>query len=282
MRKIIILFATAASVMLHAYAQETWNAVKLFEIDTTVINSVGKMYIDYTGTQDGDFVFCFHTKIDSSSYKTVKTDIRGNVIDITEVPSYSIFTVFNGDTLYITNTGLINATSGNILYRSNNNYVCLDITSSSSGLYVYLKNKKRGASIVRNMVNGNDLYYTINFCGFCCDENGIYIIEHFDGVKGYLNYVDEKTANITQFFHTIDGPEFIVEYKGTLYVYSKTEKAVYRLEPSDGTAVYSITELKGNTEPIHYGLDGRMIESSTPGIHILKYPDGKVNKIVVR
>ena len=70
-------------------------------------------------------------------------------------------------------------------------------------------------------------------------------------------------------------------YKNSIYTFSPTDKAVFRLEPSDETAVYSVIETDNMKEPVHYGLDGRITDPSTPGIHIVKYPDGSVSKTIV-
>ena len=82
MRKIIILFATAASVMLNVYAQDTWNAVKVFELDSEDAGNVYNMYIDSVGATDGKAVFCFQ----ASTQKLIKTDSRGSVIEVTANP----------------------------------------------------------------------------------------------------------------------------------------------------------------------------------------------------
>lgn len=280
MRKIIILFATAASVMLNVYAQDTWNAVKVFDFDLEDAGNVYEMYIDSVGATDGNAVFCFQV----STQKLIKTDSKGNVIEVTSNP-YADHTIYNGDTLYITYPGVVvNTTSGDTVLRSYGRYICRDITASSSGIYVFLFNTSRGPSIVKSVLTNEKIFETYYFNGFCASKDGVYIFESkkYDDVKCYLNYVDVKTGNTVQTIHTISEPKGIAEFRGSLYVYSLTDRSVYRLESPSETSVYSITELKTNSDPVHYGLDGRKIEYSIPGIHILKYPDGKVNKIVVR
>ena len=278
MRKIVTLFVIAASILQHANAQETWNAVKVFELDSEDAGNVYDMYIDSVGATDGKAVFCFQ----ASTQKLIKTDSRGSVIEVTANP-YADHTILNGDTLFITYPGVVvNTTSGDTIFRSYGRYICRYITASSSGIYVFLFNKSRGPSIVKNIVTDEEIFETYDFNGFCGSKDGVYIIENYDDVKGYLNYVDVKTGNTVQSIHTISEPKGIAEYRGSLYVYSLTDRSVYRLESPSETSVYSITELKTNSDPVHYGLDGRKIEYSIPGIHILKYPDGKVNKIVVR
>ena len=116
MRKIVTLFVITVSFLLHAYAQDTLNAVKVFELDATGIDGLGSMRIDSVGSSDGNAVFCFYSKIDSTTKIQVRTDIEGNVIDVTDAPPYTFYTVYNGDTLYISIYGdVINATSGDTI-----------------------------------------------------------------------------------------------------------------------------------------------------------------------
>ena len=135
---------------------------------------------------------------------------------------------------------------------------------------------------VVNILTGIGIYSTWStLSGLCCGEGVVYILEPQND-NSLLTYVYEDISGKNQAIVPVDNPNGMGVYRGSLYIYSQSDKAVYRLESPSKTSVYSITELKANSDPIHYGLNGRMIESSAPGIHILKYPDGKVNKIVVR
>ena len=281
MRKIIVLLAMALSASLKTYAHDTWNAVNVFDLNYST-GSVGKMYIDSVGSTD-DAVFCFHTKIDSFN-KIIRTDFEGNIIDVTASPSYSYYTVFNGDTIYINYPGgaIVNAINGDTIYKSSSFYP-IGIASSSTGLYTHLRHSMRSPTPpVVNILTGIGIYSTWStLSGLCCGEGVVYILEPQND-NSLLTYVYEDISGKNQAIVPVDNPNGMGVYRGSLYIYSQSDKAVYRLESPSKTSVYSITELKANSDPIHYGLNGRMIESSAPGIHILKYPDGKVNKIVVR
>jgi len=275
MKQLFTLFTLILTV-LSSSAQEQWNAVKVFDFNP-YDQEVMDMRIDTVGVADGEFVFSFLTSYGTFPLrqKIISTDSNGNVINATDYPyQFSYYTVMeNGDTL-IAGDGVINVTKNVTISYLN---YCYHITSTSSGIYVNFWDGKRGGRYLMNIVNQKKICDSGTQCPMCRRGDGIYII-----IGGDLCYYDEKTNEITKTKHNVHNPVGIAEYRGSLYVYSQTDKAVYRLEPPEVTAVYSITELKCNTEPIHYGLDGRIIESSTPGIHILKYPDRKVNKIVVK
>lgn len=286
MRKIITLFAIAASVILNVYAQDSLKAVKMFEIDTVGIGSLSRMYVDSVGAKDESAVFYFYSKIDSNE-KIIRTDIEGNIIDITDSPAYSCYTVYNGDTLYIDDHGtMVNATSGDTITSVG---VPQGFAASPSGIFVLHCNvgKRTIPYYLQDILNNNTLWSfknqgVLNVSGFCYGEGKVYMLTRMNGGMGKLTYMNEDGSDRKQVIVPVLNASGIGVYRGSLYVYSKTENAVYRIEPSDETRVYSVLETGINTEPIHYGLDGRMIESSTPGIHILKYPDGSVNKAVVR
>ena len=72
-------------------------------------------------------------------------------------------------------------------------------------------------------------------------------------------------------------------YRGWLYLYNLMDNSVYRLELPRNieTAVGSIVEADGMKEAVHYGLDGRITDPSTPGVHIIRLPDGTVSKTIV-
>ena len=50
---------------------------------------------------------------------------------------------------------------------------------------------------------------------------------------------------------------------------------------SDETLVFPTSEQEIKMEKVRYGLDGRMIDASIPGMHIIKYSDGSLKKIIV-
>ena len=283
---IYTLFVIAVSFLLHANAQDTLNAVKVFELDTIGIDGLGSMRIDTVGSSDGNAVFCFYSKIDSTTKKQLRTDIEGNVIDVTDAPLYTVYTVYNGDTLYISIYGdVINATSGDTIAHVG---VPIGFAASSSRLFVFHHYGGRTVPyFVDDILNHNRIWSFnnqgyLNLSGFCYGDGKIYALVPLDGGMGKLTYMNEDGSNRKQFIIPVLNASGIGVYRGSLYVYSKTTQAVYRIEPSDKTRVYSVFETGTSSEPVHYGLDGRMIDSSVPGIHILRYPDGRVNKIVVR
>ena len=279
MRKIITLFVIALS-FLCSNAQETWKAVKVFELN---IDSVYGMYIDTVGTTNGDVFFCFYKRINSSQTSIIKTDINGNVIDvIDEIPSVdlTVFTIYNGDTIYITNytAMIINATNGDTIDGPTTSSFPEFIAASSSNVYCFYRHigAKKNLSHVYNLFNHNAIYETYkDLTGLYCSGGVVYILE-----PGLLTYIFEnlsyrKQVKISGKFNSLG------VYKNSIYTFSPTDKAVYRLEPSDETAVYSVIETDNMKEPVHYSLDGRITDPSTPGMHIVKYPDGSVSKIIV-
>lgn len=286
MRKIITLFAIAASVILNVYAQDSLKAVKMFEIDTVGIGSLSRMYVDSVGAKDESAVFYFYAKIDSNE-KIIRTDIEGNVIDLTDAPAYSCYTVYNGDTLYIDDHGtMVNATSGDTITSVG---VPQGFAASPSGIFVLHCNvgMRTIPYYLQDILNNNTLWSfknqgVLNVSGFCYGEGKVYMLTRMNGGMGKLTYMNEDGSDRKQVIVPVLNASGIGVYRGSLYVYSKTENAVYRIEPSDETRVYSVLETGTSSEPVHYGLDGRMIDSLVPGIHIFRFPDGRVNKIVVR
>ena len=234
MKRIISLLALALTVLLQANAQEQWNAVKVFDLDVDDAASVYNMYIDSVGTTDGGALFCFQT--DS---KLIKTDFNGEVIDETVNP-YIYFAILNGDTIigkedahYATN--VINVTTGDTIYKTSSWKFPGRISASSSGIYVSAISAYR------------DLHYAVINClsgainitgvvhGLCCSGKGVYVLEY-----NTLTYVEAIRKVKTT--HSVPDPKGIAEYRGTLYVYSQTDKAVYRLESAGGTSYVFTTK----------------------------------------
>ena len=277
MKRIISLLALALTVLLQANAQEQWNAVKVFDFDAE--DKVYNMYIDSVGGADGGDVFCFQT---DSTNRLIKTDLSGDIIQFSDNP-YRAFTVFNGDTLVpvrdSVRSAVINLQSGDSLFISSYDWRCLSaITSNSSAVYVVFMTPYRVENrfVIIDCIKGKHICNTISPSGICCSEEGVYYI-----TGGFVNYVDVNGENRVQKTYLVKDPAGITYYKGSLYLYSNADKAVYRLQPSDETEVYSVISSEVNSEPVHYGLDGKRIDPSTPGIHIVRYPDGTVKKTIV-
>ena len=234
MRKIITLFAIAASVILTVYAQDSLKAVKMFEIDTVGIGSLSRMYVDSVGAKDESAVFYFYSKIDSNE-KIIRTDIEGNIIDITDSPAYSCYTVYNGDTLYIDDHGtMVNATSGDTITSVG---VPQGFAASPSGIFVLHCNvgKRTIPYYLQNILNNNTLWSfknqgVLNVSGFCYGEGKVYMLTRMNGGMGKLTYMNEDGSDRKQVIVPVLNASGIGVYRGSLYVYSKTENAVYRIE----------------------------------------------------
>ena len=271
MRKIITLFSFVITVFLQANAQEQWNAVKVFDLDTDEAASVYNMYIDSVETTNGDAVFCFQT--DS---KLIKTDFNGEVIDATVNP-YPHFTVFNGDTLICRDKDVINASSGDTVYHSI--YYCRRIAASSSEAYVFIQNPYRnGKPSYVITLDQRVRHSTYLFAALCCSKSELYIIEHQDSVQGSLFIFNENTREKIKTIHTVKDPRGIAVYRGTLYVYSGTDKAVYRLESAGGTTVVKPTQTQIEAlQTVYYNLLGEETDSpSGLTIVVTRYSDGSV------
>ena len=271
MRKIITLFAFILTALCSS-AQEWWEAVKVFDFDPE--DKVYNMYIDSVGGADGSAMFCFQT---DSTNRLIKTDLYGEILQISDNP-YRAFTVFNGDTLVPTRDAIINLKSGDSLYIAPYDHICSsEITSSSSAVYVVVMIPYRVANrfVIIDCIKGKHICSTIGPKGICCSEEGVYFM-----TDGFITYVDVNGENKVQTAYLVKDPAGITHYKGSLYVYSNTDKAVYRLNITNETGIYPVISSDVDSEPVHYGLDGKMIDPSTPGIHIARYPDGSVKKIV--
>ena len=278
MKKLLLLTILLLSI-LHVNALDTLKVVKVFELETD--DYVYNIIIDSIETADGEPVFCFQTKY---SQKIIKTSSKGVVIDVIDNP-YPYFTILNGDTIISSSNAVINATSGDsILNLPGNVYISSYIASSSNRIYYYLDHRKRSPTpCVIEIITGKTMYDSWNVSGLCCSGEMVYIIERETGETAKLTYLKEDGSNMNQARILVKKPAGITEYRGGLYLYSQTDNSVYRLELPRNieTAVGSIVEADGMKEAVHYGLDGRITDPSTPGVHIIRLPDGTVSKTIV-
>ena len=273
MRRVITLFALLF-IGLYSNAQDSWNAVKVFELDAE--DDVYSIYIDSVGSSDGNAVFCFQT---DSTNKLIKTDFKGDIIEVTENP-YRFFSVLNGDTIISTYEAIINIASGDTIAQKFKFYQNRNIVTSISGVYVF--QLSRGLNRVVNCLNWTVLLETMQFYGLCCGGGYVYMLYlERDSKLVMLLCLDEDMTTRKEAIISIEKPNGIAEYRGSLYVYSNKDKAIYRLEPPVETSVSPVIESGTIVVPIHYGLDGKVISPSVPGIHIIKYPDNTVKKSVV-
>ncbi|MBO7049978.1 MAG: hypothetical protein J6W42_05120 [Bacteroidaceae bacterium] len=294
MKKIFTLFVAVTWGILYTHAQDTLNAVKVFEPDTIGTGGLSGMYIDILGAADGNAVFCFHSKMDSNE-KLIRTDIYGNVIDITDAPSYSLFTVYNGDTIYITNTvpaDVVNATIDDTIAHldvpSDLIETPLAISSSSSGIYVfhYDPSYRTVGYFVQNILNNKFILSFRNpgylkYSGFCCCNGEVYILSLMNDGNGLLTYINEVGGDKNQAIVPVLNCSGIAEYRGSLYVYSQTYNAVYRLElPEKITTGIKRPEIKETVNIVsesYYDLLGRRMDTpSGLTIVVTRYTDGTI------
>ena len=279
MRKIITLFVAVTWGILYTHAQDTLNAIKVFDLDVDDARSVYSMYIDSVGTTDGEAIFCFQQFLSTDTLKLIKTDFSGNVIEVTDNP-YPDFSVLNGDTLICRNGDkvVINASSGDTIYK-HYAYYCLRIAASFSQAYVFIENPYRNGrpSYVINCLNEKRIHETFMFGALCCSKSELYIIERVSGGQGLLITFDEKTGETIKTIHTVKEPVGLAVYRGKLYVYSQTDNAVYRLELPEKTTTVS------SNQPSFVDIDNLFIYSYSysPGFLYDRGPIGEVYLSVV-
>ena len=281
MRKIITLFALVLTVLLQANAQEQWNAVKVFDFDPGTERGVYNFYIDTTDTNYSEPVFCFQTS--DRDMKLIKTDFNSSILQMSPAP-YIYYTIFNGDTLILkSNSDNVTTVNGDTIascYRSAYEHAFLAV--SSMGIYVFEYARRVDDNGIINVMNNKERSFIRlpgkQISGLCCCEGVVYAIVSNSTV--ILKPEDLSSAETTISVNKA-GLAGISVYNGDIYVYSNADKVVYKLQPSDENSVYSVIDSKINSEPVHYGLDGRIIDSSAPGIHVIRYPDGSVKNTVI-
>ena len=281
MKKILSLIVMVVSVLIQTNAQGTLSAVKVFEPDTIGIGGLRSMYIDSVGAKEEGAVFCFYTMKDSIQ-KILRTDIEGRVIDLTDIPAYTIYTVYNGDTLYIDHGIVVNAASGDSI---NTVGVTLGFEAYPSGIYAfyYAPGKRTIPYYVVDILNHKIIWRfektgIINVNGFCYGEGVVFTL-----IGKALTYMNEDGSNRREVIVPVEDVRGMGVFGGSLYVYSLKDNSVYRLElpRTIETSVESIVKTDGVKEAVHYGLDGRITDPSTPGVHIIRLPDGTVSKTIV-
>jgi len=278
--KKLFLFAIPLLAFVQVNALDTLRIVKVFEPDAVGIGSLSSMFIDSVGATDEGTVFCFYTKIDSTERK-IRTDIKGNVVDVTDVPVYTCYTVYNGDTIYIDAHGImINAATGDTITSVG---VPVGFAASSSGIYVFhfYPGKRTVTYYVEDVLNHNTIWffevsgYSNKYC-FCYGEGKVYIIEQ-NGDKGKLTSINVDGSNKKQVIVPVANISGIGVYGGSLYVYSKTDIAVYRLEPPAGTTAVNPNPTVAE-RTVYYNLLGKKTDNpSGLTIVVTRYVDGSVS-----
>lgn len=273
------LFITLLSFnFLQINASDTLKAVKVFELDANVSGNVYNLYIDSVGTVQGKDTFCFQIGEEGSdTAKLVKTDFEGKALEILDNP-YSRFTVFNGDTLFFRDNVVINATTGDSLYKVGYGIMGTPmITSSVSNVFGFFPNQKRSRQGIVNLKTDKVVYQTYRHAlsGLCCGKGFLFVID-YDDDSYRLKYCLEDGSNLKEAVIPLKDPIGIAEYKGSLYVYCLDDRSVYRLDMPE-----VVTTVRCNpAEPaqtIYYNLSG--VKTDKPEgltIEVTRYSDGTV------
>ena len=273
-----LFFTLLSFSFLQINATDTLKVVKVFELDANVSGNVYNFYIDSVGTVQGKDTFCFQIGEEGSdTAKLIKTDFEGKVLEILDNP-YSRFTVFNGDTLFLRNSIVINATTGDSLYVSNHSIMGTPmITSSVSNVFAFIPNNTRGYQYIVNVTAHQVVYQTFihGLPGLCCGKGFLFVID-YDDDSYRLKYCLEDGSKLNEAVIPISNPRGIAEYKGSLYVYSFDDRSVYRLDMPE-----NVTSVRCNpAEPaqtIYYNLSG--VKTDKPEgltIEVTRYSDGSV------
>ena len=289
-RRIVLLVLFITSVFI-AHSQTVFNPVKAFDLDT---DSIYNFYIDTIGTESGNAVFCFQT----ITGKLVKTDSDGSIISTTPNP-YKYFAVYQGDTLILDDTIVINSNGdhiASILYEGEKRWELFEshfISVSPSGIYTYWglnphSTKASYGDKIRNVIGSDRLTSSIfanHIIGLCVYQETIYAL-HYEFSDEYVS-IGCKHEPISPSYDTfidqvnLRNPAGIAGYKGSLYVYSNIDKALYRLEQTEPTNVNAYKDFSPDEQSISYGIDGKEIEPNTSALQIIKNYNG-VSKVLVK
>ena len=277
-----LFFTLLSFSFLQINATDTLKVVKVFELDANVSGNVYNFYIDSVGTVQGQDTFCFQVGEEGSdTTKLIKTDFEGKALEILDNP-YSRFTVFNGDTLFLRDNIVINATTGDSLYGSYPPpYSIMGtpmITSSLSNVFAFIPYATRSYQYIVNVTTHQVVYQTYHhaFSGLCCGKGFLFIIDIVNESYRRLKYCLEDGSNLKEAVIPLKDPIGIAEYKGSLYVYCLDDRSVYRLDmPEVVTAVRCNPAEPAQT--IYYNLSG--VKTDKPEgltIEVTRYSDGSV------
>lgn len=247
MKRILLTLKVAITTVLLALPMMAIGEtpVKVFDLG---IDNVYNIYIDSPVSSDGEPTFCFQT-----SDKLIKTDSQGKIIAETANP-YRYFTVFNGDTLILKGYNVINAKGDTVAhaYGINGSYQYLAV--SSSGVYVF-QYMKYGTSNVMDFLSNDIRFMVSDLKGLCCSGGFIYGIskQSVETYPSLLYYRKENDPKISYSVpQVIKEPRGIAEYQNCLYIYSASDKALYKIEaplPPNQTVTES------SADSLHIGKD---------------------------
>lgn len=214
------------------------DAVKVFDLD---IDSVYNIYIDSVGTVSGAVEVCFQT----TSGKLIRTDREGAVLS-TKTNPYTYFTFFEGDTLILKDSTVVNTIGDTIavaMYSDGNLMQCHYIAASQYGIYVFVGNKISSpmhsySEQVQNVmgIGGYEgtgiLYFVRGVSGLCVYRNVLYSFRSSqDYNSGSLSWRNEQYNEFRGGGEVnIGRPAGIAGYGDFLYIFSNTDKALYRIE----------------------------------------------------
>ena len=269
MKKIITLFAFVLTALCSS-AQEHWNAVKVFDFDPETEREVYNFYIDTTDTNFDEPVFCFQI----GGMKLIKTDINGSVLQNSPAP-YIYYTIFNGDTLVLKNDQVTTVDGETIAscYRGGHEHNYL--AASSMGIYVFEGSRANDNGIINVMNNKERSFISLSskqISGLCCCGGVVYAIVY----STIIQKNEDLSSDVKTISVKLTGLAGISIYKGDIYVYSTTDKAMYRLSPPVETIVPSKSTVL--TEITYYNLSGRRVDMpSGLTIVVSRYSDGSVH-----
>ena len=222
-----------------------WNATKVFDLG---LEQVYNLYIDTLGLNDVETVICFQTK----DGKLIKTDFNGNILRTEDNP-YTYFTCYKGDTLIIKGLSIVNEKGDTLkLWKDNGEYSYIAATQSS--VYVYEKYTFPGVCVMGYILcykgsfeKGSGFDTGIRdddskYLGLCCSEGFLFDVIITAEAKSIIQYRKESGDEKSRVRSVIpvNNPAGICAYGDFLYVYSNTDKALYRLETSDGKGISAI------------------------------------------
>ena len=219
-----------------------WNATKVFDLG---LEQVYNLYIDTLGLNDVETVICFQTK----DGKLIKTDFNGNILSTEDNP-YTYFACSEGDTLIIDGYSIVNEKGETLNYVIPSDY-CSYITVSKKGFYVFAGYNHRVvgyiAGFYKKTFNKMSNRFSANIIdddyisGLCYSDGLIFNIICTSVARNYLEYrkVSDPGSRTSRILR-VNNPAGIGAHGGFLYVYSNADKALYRLETSDGIGISAI------------------------------------------
>ena len=242
----LLTFPLLASSQNGTLPNVQWNATKVFDLG---LEQVYNLYIDTLGLNDVETVICFQTK----DGKLIKTDFNGNILRTEDNP-YTYFTCYKGDTLIIKGNSFVNEKGDTLKFRKDNGNVFTSyITATQSSVYFYDKAKVPELFVMGfigcykgSFENASSFDTGIRddeskFLGMCCSEGLLFDVIITAEAKSIIEYWKESDSDSrVRSVIPVNNPAGIGAYGDFLYVYSNTDKALYRLETPDGIGISAL------------------------------------------